>query len=941
MTNVGRGLGILIGLTALGAGVGLASYAFGGAPADECPAALRAAWIRSTQRDASPQYFFDGSDSAARVSVGTGRYTVAQDGLGLSEADAAWSAQLGTARVGRSGRLVDISRSAPIVSTNEARFEGAGMTELWVSGPLGLEQVIEIERRPAGAGELVVELPVGGDLTPALASDGLSIELRDETGAVRARYGDLFVADAAHHAIPAHLEVAAATLRLRVDDRDAEYPLSIDPLVGVEQDHFRGSTTAAGDWFGYALDMDGDTAVIGAPFHDTVAGADAGTAYVFVRTGTTWAEQARLVAADGVLADQFGNAVAINGNTIVVGAPFDDTFAGANAGSVYVFTRVGSTWTAQAQLFPGSPVANDRFGGAIAIEGDTLIIGAARRAPGGISNAGQAFVFSRTGSSWTEQAQLTASDAGVNDLFGWAVAISGNTVVVSAFGDTRPAGANVGSAYVFLRAGSTWTEQQHLFASDGAALDAFGGAVAIDRDTIVVGAGNHDTGGLTDAGQAYIYTRSGTTWTQQAILAGMGAIAGDRVGAQVSIDTDTVLASATSASVGAGSAFIFQRSGTTWSQTGRIVPADGVFGDSFGGALSLVGDFVLVGAYRDDTTAGLDSGSVYAMLIRSANGDTCTSGASCASGFCSDGVCCNTACGSGAADCQACSVASGAVVDGTCGAYVAGTVCRADLGLCDSEEVCDGVAGTCPADVVEVAGVSCRPSLGDCDPAEVCTGSSGACPGDTRTPSGTECRAGVGICDPAETCDGSPSCPADALSPDGTSCSNGVACDGAETCSGGACTIGAAPTCDDSNVCTADACAEPGGCMNVAIVGCCNTDSDCDDLDDCTGDMCSGAGGTCSHVPLTVCVDGGPREDAAVVIPDAGPRDAGPDAGRDGSVADGGARDGGDAGDAGDPGTAAGGCGCAAVGTRNLGSSAAPLGLLGLALLVARRRRRR
>jgi uncharacterized repeat protein (TIGR01451 family) len=202
--------------------------------------------------------------------------------------------------------------------------------------------------------------------------------------------------------------------------------------------------------------------------------------------------------------DRFGRSVAIDGDTVVVGAYNADLGDIIGAGAAYVFTLDGSIWTEQQKLSASDKAGGDYFGRSVAIDGDTIVAGAYRADPGG-SNAGAAYVFTRTGSTWTEQQKLTASDKAENDYFGRSVAISGETVVVGAYNADLGDITDAGAAYVFTRTGSTWTEQQTLTASDAAAEDRLGLSVAISGDTVVVGACAADPGGVDRAGAAYVF----------------------------------------------------------------------------------------------------------------------------------------------------------------------------------------------------------------------------------------------------------------------------------------------------------------------------------------------------------------------------------------------------------------------------------------------------
>jgi hypothetical protein len=212
----------------------------------------------------------------------------------------------------------------------------------------------------------------------------------------------------------------------------------------------------------------------------------------------------KLVAPDGVAGALFGSSVAAYVDTAVVGAFSDDTSAGTNAGFAYVFVGSGTTWTAEAKLTAPNGAAGDLFGKSAALSGDTAVIGADYdQTPAG-THAGSAYVFIRSGTTWTGPAQLTASDGATFDLFGSDV--SGDTAVIGAYRDDTVGGTNAGSAYVFIQSGTTWTERTHLTASDGAG-DRFGYSVAVSGDTSVIGAYYDDTLDGIKAGSAHVFWR--------------------------------------------------------------------------------------------------------------------------------------------------------------------------------------------------------------------------------------------------------------------------------------------------------------------------------------------------------------------------------------------------------------------------------------------------
>ncbi len=374
------------------------------------------------------------------------------------------------------------------------------------------------------------------------------------------------------------------------------------------------SDGAVSDQFGWSVAISGDTAVVGAVVDNVGANADQGSAYVFVRSGVSWTQQAKLTAGDGAALDNLGQAVAISGDKVVVGAVFDAVGAIAQQGSAYLFV---CNWTEQPQLIASDGAPNDELGFAVALSGDTAVISA----PGDTVSAtlqGSAYVFVRAGTSWSFQQKLIASDAAATDLFGYSVAISGSTIIVGAIGDDIGANTDQGSAYVFLRSGSLWTQQQKLTALDGAVSDVFGWALAVSGNTIVVGALSDDVS-FTNQGSAYVFVRSGTNWTQQQKLTATDAAASDNFGAAVGISGDTVVVSAVSDDVGAnadqGSAYVFVRSGTVWTQQQKLTASDGAAHDNFGNAVGVAGNVIAVGAPLDNVGANSGQGSVYMFVL--------------------------------------------------------------------------------------------------------------------------------------------------------------------------------------------------------------------------------------------------------------------------------------------------------------------------------------
>ncbi len=511
------------------------------------------------------------------------------------------------------------------------------ITEWWVNRPDGLEQGFTLERRPAGADgrtPLRLWLAIQGDLRPVAAED--AVRFVDRAGNTVLHYHTLRAWDATGREVAGHMEVRDGYVTLALDDAAAIYPLTIDPTVQTA--YLKASNAGTNDEFAYTVAVDGDTIVVGARFEDSGNPADpndnsaqdTGAIYVFTRSGGTWTQQAYLKAAIRDPGDDFGFAVAIDGDTIVVGASGEESGTGdpndnsrTDSGAAYVFVRNGTTWSQQAYLKPSNPDISDLAGRSVAVSGDTIVIGAYNEDSGNptnpndnsASNAGAAYVFVRNGTTWSQQAYLKAANAGAEDLFGRSVAIAGDTIVVGAPyedsgipGNPNDNGANnAGAAYVFTRSGATWTQRAYLKAGSIGAGDQFGYAVALNGNTLVIGAP-----GQGNSGAAYVFTGNAASWTQQAFLKAANAGTGDYFGAFVAIDGDILTVGApgeASRNAGdpndngapnAGAAYVFTRSGATWTQRAYLKAANAQADDLFGTSTAISGDTVVVGAPYED-----------------------------------------------------------------------------------------------------------------------------------------------------------------------------------------------------------------------------------------------------------------------------------------------------------------------------------------------------
>ncbi len=373
---------------------------------------------------------------------------------------------------------------------------------------------------------------------------------------------------------------------------------------------------ASEDFFGYSVALSGDTAVIGAfKDDDQTLGVDAGSAYVFTRSGKNWRQQAKLTAIDGAPNDTFGGNVVLSGDTIVIGAMRDDD-KGENSGSAHVYMRSKNVWSHQTKITAADGAKDDAFGQSLALSGDTVIIGAPRDDDNG-KDTGSAYVFTRTGTNWHQQAKLTANDGLSGDLFGISVAMSGDTILVGA--DLHDAVAkNAGAVYVYTRSGNSWSQQAKLTAADGGETDIFGVRVALSGDTALISARRDDDDIMgVDAGSAYVFFRTGTRWEQQEKLTAPDGVADDRFGRSVALMGDTALVGAMfrdDKGENSGSAYLFERNGKTWVYKTKLTAADGAPDDVFGWSVAIAPGTVIVSASRDDDN-GSQSGSVYVFDI--------------------------------------------------------------------------------------------------------------------------------------------------------------------------------------------------------------------------------------------------------------------------------------------------------------------------------------
>jgi hypothetical protein len=334
---------------------------------------------------------------------------------------------------------------------------------------------------------------------------------------------------------------------------------------------------------------------------------------VFSCSALAHLEKVKYFPSDANAGDSFGVSVAIDGNTAVVGAYQNDS-KGTDCGAAYVYELSGAQWIEKQKLVPSDAAAGDKFGRSVAVEGNTIVVGSYYD-----DNKGSAYVFSNSDGVWTQQQKIVAPDAATGDKFGCSVSIDNNTIVVGAYGDD----GYKGSASVFVLAGSSWVFQQKLTASDAESMDIFGYSVAIDNNTIIIGAPNADYPSGIDAGSVYIYQRQDTTWLEQNILWASDSGASHHFGCSVALDGNWAVIGAYECNIGdintAGAAYVFSQTDADWVERQKLFDAnDPCSGDDFGFAVAIKNDTILVGCPYDFVN-GKMAGSVFEFVRTDTN----------------------------------------------------------------------------------------------------------------------------------------------------------------------------------------------------------------------------------------------------------------------------------------------------------------------------------
>jgi len=370
------------------------------------------------------------------------------------------------------------------------------------------------------------------------------------------------------------------------------------------------SDGATNDLFGVSISISGNYAIVGAS-GDSDNGDETGSAYVFYKNSGTWELLDKLTAIDGAEGDKFGDAVSIYGDYLVIGAPYDDV-NGTWSGSIYIYHNISGSWELDSKITASVGASYDRFGNSVSIFGDYIIVGSMWDDYNGHSDTGSAYIIHNNSGNWEETQKITASDGNNNDHFGSSVSISTNYAVIGANNDLN-SGERTGSAYIFYNNSGNWEEEEKILASDHDDDDRFGDSVSISDNHVIIGAWGDNNNG-NHGGSAYLFHKISGYWDQESKITADDVEGYDNFGCSVSISGDyAIIGSRGNDDNGStsGSAYVFYNHPVaSWIQTDKLLASDGSEGDFLGSSVSISDNNIFVGAKFDDDN-GDDSGSAY------------------------------------------------------------------------------------------------------------------------------------------------------------------------------------------------------------------------------------------------------------------------------------------------------------------------------------------
>ncbi|MCP5022140.1 MAG: hypothetical protein GY930_10220 [bacterium] len=514
--------------------------------------------------------------------------------------EGAWTWGLQLRSLGFDRAMPTISGCAKVeVVDNRVTYEwSSGLSEWYINGVGGLEHGFTLHSRPGKRSDqkdlLCIELSVLGSLLVEVLPGSGAVAFVNADGQSVLTYSGLRVFDSTGKDCPATLAGSGSSLRILIDESQASYPLTVDPVA--QQAYLKASNTGSNDRFGCSVAISGSLAVVGARHEDSASAGvngddsdnslfDSGAAYVFRKTGGVWAQEAYLKASTPGHSDQFGYSVAVSGDRVVVGAHLEDSNStgvdgdetndlAPDSGAVYVFRRIAGVWGQETYIKASNTGGMDYFGHSVAISGGGLVVGADGEdsnativnGNGGndfAPNSGAAYVFWNSGGGWGQEAYIKSFNTDAADALGSSVAISGDRVAVGARGEdssamgvdgdhfNNGAGAS-GAVYVYKRVLGNWSHEAYLKASNTGTSDLFGASISMSGFALVVGASGEDSDSTgvngdgmnnfaLDSGAGFVFRRSGVSWVQEAYLKASNTGSSDHFGGFVSLDGDRVV----------------------------------------------------------------------------------------------------------------------------------------------------------------------------------------------------------------------------------------------------------------------------------------------------------------------------------------------------------------------------------------------------------------
>ena len=576
---------------------------------DSLPPAAQSSISAALGRDI-PEYSVQVSNRQVRATNEQHRLEMefTSTGVNVRRGNSRWGLALQGYGYGNDVKLV--GSAEPRVRANRVEYQRESLTEWYVNGPMGLEQGFTIDKAPGKAEgkPLTIAISLTGNLEAVVDEGRTSLSLISRGDRAQLRYSGFSTTDAAGKELQSWLELKGTTLSLRVNDKGALYPIVVDPVVQLAK-----LTPSNGKAFGLfgAAAISGDTVVVGA----NSSSSGQGVIYIFVKPASGWTnmtETAQLTTSAPPNCCSFGDFVAISGDTVIAGSAGDGPNQG---GVVYVYVKPAGGWTNMtetATLSASDGYFGEVFGFSVAIDRDTVAVGAISCSGSGNFSNGEAYVFVKPESGWTnmtETAILTDSDALECDYYGYSVGVSGNTVVVGKTnaGFSPPNG--FGSAYVFVKPPAGWanmTQTAELTTSDRVVGDELGTAVAVSGDTVVVGAPATRNSSQQDAGGAYVYVKPATGWVNMSQTAKLTNVRGTTFGSfafNLAINGNTIVVADPAPGTNSnspGAVYLFVKPASGWKNASqpnaRLVATDGQNGDVLGQPVSISGKTIVAGA---------------------------------------------------------------------------------------------------------------------------------------------------------------------------------------------------------------------------------------------------------------------------------------------------------------------------------------------------------